>query len=204
MPIEIRLRRVHIVAQRCAALRALAHRTVHPMCTLEGHTDGGTWHLAGTRTKNKKPHIIPLPPLARDLIASVTKPNSNFIFTTTGKTPVSGWSRTKKRLDAAMLAIAKKERGPNAAVPPFRLHDLRRTAITGMAELGVRPDVIELTVNHISGHRAGVAGTYNKSEQLDERRAALERWAAHVEGLVKGRPANVTQLHKGRARRGKA
>jgi len=65
--------------------------------------------------------------------------------------------------------------------------------------------VIELTVNHVSGHRGGIAGVYNRSELLDERRAALERWSLHVAGLVSGKPANVTQLAekaKGR-RRGK-
>jgi hypothetical protein len=74
-----------------------------------------------------------------------------------------------------------------------------------MVELGVPPHVVELTVNHISGHKAGVAGVYNKSEMLPERKAALERWAAHLEGLVSGRPANVTQIAKARGRRhGKA
>ena len=63
-----------------------------------------------------------------------------------------------------------------------------------MAELGIRPDVIEKVMNHVSGTRAGVAGTYNRSELLPERREALERWAAHVEGLVSGRPAKILPL----------
>jgi hypothetical protein len=63
-----------------------------------------------------------------------------------------------------------------------------------MAELGIAPHVIELVVNHISGARAGVAGVYNRSELLPERRAALERWAAHIEGIVSGRPATVISL----------
>jgi integrase len=157
--------------------------------------DDGTWHLPGGRTKNGRAHIVCLAPLARELIASVkAKPDSPLIFTTTGTTSVSGWSRTKARLDAAMLAIAKKERGANAVIPAWRLHDLRRSAVTGMAELGIRPDVIEKVVNHVSGTRAGVAGTYNRSELLPERREALERWAAHVEGLVSGRPAKILPL----------
>jgi hypothetical protein len=83
------------------------------------------------------------------------------------------------------------------------LHDLRRTAVTGMVELGVPPHVVELVVNHVSGHKAGVAGVYNKSEMLPERKAALARWGAHLEGLVSGRPANITQLtEKARGRRG--
>jgi hypothetical protein len=74
---------------------------------------------------------------------------------------------------------------------PWRLHDLRRTFVTGLADLGIRPDVIELAVNHRSGLRGGIAGVYNKSELLPERRAALETWASHVEGLVAGRSAKV-------------
>jgi len=155
--------------------------------------DDGTWQLPSERTKNKRPHSVPLPPLARELIAGMNG-KGNLIFTTNNKTPVSGWSRMKHRLDQAMLTLAQKELGPDVVIAPWRLHDLRRTAVTGMAELGVRPDVIELTVNHISGHRGGIAGVYNKSELLPERKAALERWAGHVLGLVEGRSADVVIL----------
>jgi integrase len=78
--------------------------------------------------------------------------------------------------------------------PAWRLHDLRRTFVTGLADLGIRPDVIELAVNHRSGLRGGIAGVYNKSELLPERRAALERWATHVEGLVAGKPTKVVSM----------
>jgi hypothetical protein len=77
---------------------------------------------------------------------------------------------------------------------PWRLHDLRRTFVTGLADLGIRPDVIEMAVNHASGLRGGVAGVYNKSELLPQRRAALERWAAHVEGLVAGKASKVVRM----------
>jgi hypothetical protein len=76
------------------------------------------------------------------------------------------------------------------------VHDLRRSVVTGMAELGIAPHVIELVVNHVSGVRAGVAGTYNRSEQMPERKAALERWAAHVEGLVTGNKGKVLSMSK--------
>jgi integrase len=155
--------------------------------------DDGIWRLPGERTKNHREHIVPLPPMARDLIP---RGKGKFVFSTTGSTPVSGWSRLKRRLDAAMLAIAREERGADATIPAWRLHDLRRTAVTGMAELGIQPHVIELVVNHVSGTRSGVAGTYNKSELMPERKAALERWAAHVEGLVSGRPAKVVALRR--------
>jgi integrase len=149
--------------------------------------DASALYLPGSRTKNHRAHVVPLAPMARSIIADQPRIDGcAFIFSTNGKTPISGWSKTKARLDAAM------------DIPPWRLHDLRRTAVTGMAELGVRPDVIEAAVNHVSGTRAGVAGTYNRSTLLEERRAALERWAAHVAGLVAGGPANVTPIRRRR------
>jgi integrase len=164
----------------------------------ELHADG-TWRLPGERTKNKKAHLVPLSALARELIASMPD-NGDLIFTTNGESPVSGWNRMKRRLDATMLALAKQEKGNRATIAPFRLHDLRRTAVTGMAELGVPVNVVELVVNHVSGTRGGIAGIYNRSEMLPERKAALERWAAHVEGLVSGTADNVIDLpHRGGA-----
>jgi integrase len=154
--------------------------------------DGAMWQLPGTRTKNKRPHKVPLPTVVQNIISAVPS-GRQIIFSTTGTTPPSGWSRAKRRLDVAMLAVARAERGPEAIIPQFRLHDLRRTAVTGMAELGIRSDVIELTVNHISGHRGGIAGVYNRSELLAERKVALERWSTHVTALVSG-PSNVIAL----------
>jgi integrase len=145
--------------------------------------DGATWTIPGLRTKNHRTHVVPLPPLARDIIKSVRPiAGDGYMFTTTGTTPISGWSKIKQRLDARM------------ATAPWRLHDLRRTFVTGLAERGIRPDVIELTVNHISGGRAGVAGVYNRSEMMSDRREALERWAKHVAGLVAGKLANDVTL----------
>ena len=69
-------------------------------------------------------------------------------------------------------------------VADWRIHDLRRTAATGMAELGVQPHIIEAILNHYSGYRSGVAGVYNRARYLEEMRSALEKWAAHIGGLV--------------------
>jgi hypothetical protein len=137
-----------------------------------------------------------LPPPARVLIPDG---KHDLVYTTTGTTPVSGWSRAKRRLDAAMLKAARQER-VDATIEPWRLHDLRRTAVTGMVELGVLPHVVEAVVNHISGSRAGVAGVYNKAELLPERKAALERWAAHVLGLLSEQPDNVVAMRSRKQR----
>ena len=151
------------------------------MTRAELSDDGATWNIPGARTKNKRPHVVPLAPLARKMVGSGSE---GFVFTTTGRSPVSGWSKIKRRLDEAMK------------IPPWRLHDLRRTAATGMAEIGIAPHIVEAALNHVSGAKAGVAGTYNRAAYAEEKRAALERWASHVQGLVSERPANVVKMRK--------
>ena len=148
--------------------------------------DGGRarWELPGGRTKNKRPHSIPLAPLARRVIEAGAGPFEIMFSVTGGRTTPEGWTWAKSRLDALMLTQARAERGPDATIAPWVLHDVRRTVVTGLAELRVPVDVIEKTVNHLSGTRGGVAGVYNRSELLDERRAALERWAAHIAQLL--------------------
>ena len=128
---------------------------------------------------------------ARSLPPCPVEGKAGYLFTTTGKSPVSGWSKIKRHLDTAMLALARADCGADAVVPEWRLHDLRRTCATNMAELGIPPHIIEVALNHISGHKAGVAGIYNRAEHSAERKAALELWAAHVEALVTGRSAKV-------------
>jgi integrase len=161
--------------------------------------DDGMWHLPGSRTKNHLAHVVPLPPLAQSIIAAVPPGQNQFVFTTSAGRPPTHWSKAKSKLDAAMLALARKECGPDAVIEPWRLHDLRRGFVTGLVEIGVPPHVVEQVVNHISGTRAGVAGVYDKSQLLPERRAALQRWAAHVERVVSGAAAvKVVPLHGGR------
>jgi integrase len=151
--------------------------------------DVSTWSLPGSRTKNKKPYVVPLSPLASDVISEAKSPSEELVFSTTGHSVISGWSKMKPRLDRLM----------GSGVAPWVIHDLRRTMVTGMAEMGVRPDVIELCVNHVSGSRAGVAGVYNRSELMPERRAAMERWSVHVASLVSGTATeNVVSLARAR------
>jgi integrase len=136
--------------------------------------DFSIWNLPPARTKNKQPHIVQLPPLAREIVAATPRQVAvDFLFSTTGVTSVSGFSKFKSMLDAA---------APTAE--PWRIHDLRRTAVTGMAELGVMPHVIEAVVNHLSGHKSGIAGVYNRAQYSAERKAALELWADHVAAVV--------------------
>jgi integrase len=133
-------------------------------------------NLTGDRTKNGEPHIIPLSAPAKSLIAGLPRiSNCDFVFSTDGHEPISSWSRAKDKLDAA------------SGVFDWRLHDLRRTTATGMAELGVAPHIVEACLNHVSGHKAGVAGVYNKAAYATEKASALHAWGAHVVALVEGR-----------------
>lgn len=103
--------------------------------------DRAAWSLPGERTKNKRPHVVPLSRPARDLIAGVHRvAGAGFIFTTNGKSHVSGWSKIKRRLDGVMLELARAEK---ASIPPWTVHDLRRTAAAGLQKLGVRLEVTE-------------------------------------------------------------
>jgi integrase len=153
------------------------------------------WSLPGTRTKNGRPHTIALPKMARDILASVPRVG-DLIFSTNGVRPISGWSRASSRIAARMASIARKE------VAEFRLHDLRRTAATGMAELGIPTDTIEAVLNHVSGVRASVAGTYNRATLGPQKAAALEAWSQHVASIVSGGDkTNVVRLSKSRRAR---
>ena len=121
---------------------------------------------------------------------------SDLVFTTTGTTPISGFGRLKDRLDGAL------------GVSDWRFHDLRRTAVSGMARIGVGPHVIEKVLNHQSGVISGVAAVYNRHGYEVEKREAMERWAEHVEpldvfrprvALYRGSCAQATSCASGRA-----
>ncbi|WP_198031221.1 site-specific integrase [Bradyrhizobium sp. th.b2] len=156
--------------------------------------DSATLRLPGSRTKNRLPYDVPLPPLAREILKHAKRQtNSEFLFSTTGHSPISGFSKIKKRLDEAMAAEAAKEGGKFVS---WRLHDLRRTCATGMAGLKVPPHIVEACLNHISGAKSGVAGTYNVEEYMEEKRAALERWASHVAGVISGKRAKVIPMRR--------
>ena len=136
------------------------------------------WTIPKERTKNKLAHDVPLTDTAITLLAErVIAPDRGHVF---GRldSPFSGWSKAKLALDARIAADRKKDgRNPMLA---WRLHDLRRTAATRMADLGVQPHVIEAVLNHISGHRSGVAGIYNRATYAAEKRAALDLLGSHI------------------------
>ena len=124
-----------------------------------------------------------------DMLRTLPRIGERFVLTTNGRAPISGFSHCKQRLDAAMA----KARG-NGEIPNWTLHDLRRTATTGMARLNFPPHVVDRILNHSGGTIRGVAAIYNRFAYVDERRAALEAWGRHVTALVSEAPANVVSL----------
>jgi len=154
------------------------------------------WHLPAARAKNGKASVVPLsaPMIAElDVVAkSDAWPKRGFVLSTNGKTAVSGYSRAKSRLDAAMLRLATQEASDSGHDPAdvevdaWRVHDLRRTVATGLQRLGVRFEVTEAVLNHVSGAKAGVAGVYQRHDWKPEKRDALNAWAVHVEQIVAG------------------
>lgn len=137
----------------------------------------GEWSLAADRTKSARKHVVPMPVTAIKMLKSLRGIHDTLVFPARGsEAVVSGFSKWKAQIDEL------------SGVENWRVHDLRRTAATGMARLGVAPHVIERILNHTRGTFAGVAGIYNRFGYLPEMREALERWGGHVEEIARSSP----------------
>lgn len=140
--------------------------------------DGAAWRISGQRTKNARAHEIPLTQPALKILGGRRRCDGRaLVFGSRG--PFSGWSKAKTSLDARISAVLG-----GRALAAWRLHDIRRTVATRLSDLGVLPHVVEAILNHASGHKAGVAGIYNRSAYAAEKSAALTLWASHVMALV--------------------
>jgi integrase len=146
--------------------------------------DAGSWTLPAERSKNHRPHTIALPAAALTIIESVPRTNRDHLFGDRAGDGFTSWSRFKHEIDQQL----------SGRVKPWRLHDLRRTVATGMADIGVEPHHIEAALNHYGGHRRGVAGVYNRSNYNAAVKTALTRWSEHILGLVEGRAPKVVPL----------
>jgi integrase len=147
--------------------------------------DLSTWTIPGSRTKNHVEHIVPLSRQAREIIAAQPRLDDNpHVFPGRKGQDFRGFSRAKEALDAA------------SGMTEWRLHDLRRTVATGLQKLGVRLEVTEAVLNHVSGSRSGIVGVYQRHTWGPEKVAALQAWADCVEALVEGRETevNVTSI----------
>jgi integrase len=178
-----------------------------------------SWTLPASRAKNGHAHIVPLNALAvaelNSLAAAAVDPEGKsktpikwpkrgLVLSTTGETAVSGHSRGKVRLDrnVAELLTAKAERDGEEyhVMPAWRVHDFRRTVATGLQRLGIRWEVTEAVLNHISGSRSGIAGVYQRHDWKNEKRTALDAWGRHIESILSpSSKTNVRNIQAGAA-----
>jgi integrase len=135
---------------------------------IEGKGKTALIALSGERTKNGRPHTVPLSKAALDVLAECPRRDGRDLVFGEGVGGFSGWSKAKETLDTA------------CGVKEWTLHDLRRTGDTRMHDCGVLPHIVEAVLNHVSGHKRGVAGTYNKALYAAEKRDALDRLAGYI------------------------
>ena len=145
--------------------------------------------LPAERTKNHRPHVIPLSAPAAAIIAK--QPRREGCDTLFGrKHGFNNWHFWKERLDKTIT-----QANGGTPLPRWTTHDLRRSCATMMADdLGIQPHIIEAILNHVSGHKAGVAGIYNRASYLREKTTALNLWADRLLAIVEGRDSNVVAM----------
>lgn len=172
--------------------------------------DLAIWTMPGERTKNGAVHVVPLSApvraLLKDILPRVPEravPKSRMgvalVFPGVAGATFSGWSKAKLALDKAILdgrvkaaAASRKDAAPLIA---WSLHDLRRTVATGLQRLGVRLEVTESVLNHLSGSRGGIAGVYQRHDWANEKRCALDAWASHVQVIVENWSTRPNIVH---------
>jgi integrase len=157
-------------------------REVGAMMWPELDQASGKWRIPGHRTKNGRDHELTLPGAAWAIIEQVPRRDWNDHLFGRSSHGFTGWSAGKVLLD-------KK-----AQIPPWVVHDLRRSVATGLANLGTTPHVIEALLNHISGHKRGVAGVYNRSIYERETRNALAMWADHIISITQDTERRIVPI----------
>ncbi len=130
------------------------------------------WVIPADLAKNGKSHVVPLNDFAIRILQKLPRfADCDWVFTTTRRVPINGFSKALRQIQTI------------SQTSDWRLHDLRPTATTGMARLGIAPHVVEKVLNHISGTISGVAAVYNRYGYDAERREALDKWGGFLDGL---------------------
>jgi integrase len=163
------------------------------------------WTIAPERMKARLAHVVPLSPAVMAILAEFPagKDRGQFVFSTgrRGDTPISGFNSLKRQIDQHIVEARRKIDPDAKPMPDWRLHDLRRTFRSGLSRLRIPSHIAERVIAHLP---AGIEATYDRFEYLDEKRHALEAWAAFVEQLVNPQPkvTPIEQARQKRARKG--
>ena len=175
-------------------LREVAHAT-----WTEFDLDKGEWLIPGERTKNKLPTVVFLSAQTLDILRAlpVVPSKKNYLFTTTGETPVSGFSRCKSRLDA--IIVGAREAVDEEPLPEWWFHDLRRSMSTNCQRLGISPEVVDLMQNHVTGARSGTRGSYQLYKYAVERKVGFNKWGAALLRIVETNQRGKVILMRGAA-----
>jgi integrase len=163
---------------RLLILTGQRREEVASMAWNEVADDLSAWTISANRTKNGVAHIVPLSSQARAILRAALRHQGAELVFPGRRGPFNGFGKSKVALDKA------------SGVKDWRLHDLRRTLGTGLQRLGVRLEVTEAVLNHVSGSRAGIVGVYQRHDWADEKRAALNSWGEYVAAIVEGREAS--------------
>ena len=170
-------------------VRTLLYSSLRVAAVARAHRDeinSEGWLIPGERTKHGEPHLVPMTPTMQKLFGN----RQGFLFSSTGgDKPISGFSKMKKLIDAEIAAIRKAD--GRKAMPPWVLHDLRRTARTLMSRAGVLSDFAERVLAHII---SGVRATYDYHQYADDKYEAMEKLAAQIGRIINPAPDNVVQL----------
>ena len=151
------------------------------------------WTIPAERAKNGVAHLVHLSEPAHAIVEGILKDDgSDWLFPADGnpKNPASGISKAVERMRAGLRAALGDD------LPQWSLHDIRRTVATGLQRLGIRFEVTEAVLNHVSGSKGGIAGVYQRHNWADEKRTALDAWAKELTRIVLGAKVdNVVRFH---------
>ena len=160
---------------RLLILTGCRREEIGGLCWSEIDREAGTITLPKERTKNRHEHVLPITPLAADILDSIPQQvERDHVFGARSTNGFNGWNAAKKALDKRLVG---KLKGKSAG---WRAHDLRRSLATWLGEHGVEPWTIESLLNHWSGSRSGIAAVYNRAKHTLQVRAALSLWVKLV------------------------